>query len=77
MNQTGTSSDGLLEYWLDGTRIYRDSAVHFANTSGATFTNCAVGENPDQPGNRADVYVDFDDLAISRTGYIGPIQANR
>ena len=77
MNTTARSSDGVLEYWLDGTQIYSDSAVHFANTAGATFTNCAVGENHNNPGNHADAYVDFDDLAVSRAGYVGPIPGSR
>jgi hypothetical protein len=77
MNTTGTSSDGVMEYWLNGTRIYSDSAIQFARTSGATFTNCAVGENHYNPGNRADAYVDFDDLAVSRNGYVGPIRSYR
>ena len=77
MNTTARSSDGVLEYWLDGTQIYSDSAVHFANTAGATFSNCAVGENHNNPGNHADAYVDFDDLAVSRAGYVGPIPGSR
>jgi hypothetical protein len=77
MNTTGTSSDGVLEYWLNGTRIYSNSAIHFASTTGATFTNCAVGENHYNPSNRADAYVDFDDLAVSRIGSIGLIQRHR
>ena len=77
MNTTGTSSDGLLEYWLDGRRIHSDSTVHFADSTGATFTNCAVGENHNRPANGADAYVDFDDVAVSRTGYVGPVQRNR
>jgi hypothetical protein len=74
MNTTGASSDGILEYWLDGTRIYTNSMVHFANTTGATFSNCLVGSNQNAPQNGADAYVDFDDIAVSTTGYIGPIK---
>ena len=72
MNTTGTLNDGVWEFWLDGTQIYSNSSIHFANTTGATFSNCAVGENHNNPQNGADAYVDFDDLAISTTGYIGP-----
>lgn len=75
MNTTSTSADGIFEFWLNGTRIYTNSTVHFANTTGAQFTNCAVGGNHNNPQNGGvDVYVDFDDLAISTTGYIGPIK---
>jgi len=74
MNTTGASSDGIFEFWLDGTRIYTNSTVHFSNATGAKFNNCKVGENHNNPQNGGvDVYVDFDDLAISTTGYIGPI----
>ena len=46
---------------------------HFANTAGARFTECAFGENHNAPLNVGDVYVDFDDIAISSVGYIGPL----
>ena len=72
MNTTGGSSNGVLEYWLDGVLIYSNSTVRFSNTTGAQFTNCAVGENHRSPQNGADEYVDFDDIAISTAGYIGP-----
>jgi hypothetical protein len=75
MNTTGASSNGVFEFWVDDTKIYSNSNVHFANTTGARFTNCAVGENHNAPQNGADAYVDFDDIAISTTGYIGPIGA--
>ncbi len=74
MNSSGRSADGVLEFWLDGTRIYASSTVHFTNTTGAQFSNCAVGENHNDPRNGADAYVDFDDIAVSTTGYIGPIK---
>jgi hypothetical protein len=73
MNTTGSSSDGIFEFWLDGTRIYSNTAAHFSNTTGALFTDCAVGENHNNPQNGADTYVDFDDIAVSSTGYIGPV----
>jgi hypothetical protein len=41
MNSTGASSDGTFEFWLNGTRIYSNSAVRFATSVGAQFTNCA------------------------------------
>jgi hypothetical protein len=75
MNTTGASSDGIFEFWLDGTRIYSNSTVRFAKTTGAQFTNCAVGENHNNPQNGGvDAFVDFDDIAVSTTGYIGPIE---
>ena len=74
MNSSGRAANGVLEFWLDGTRIYGNSTVHFSNSTGAQFSNCAVGENHRDPRNGADAYVDFDDIAVSATGYIGPIR---
>ena len=73
MNTTGTSSDGVFEFWLDDRPIYSNSNIHFGNATGGQFANCAVGENHNSPQNGADAYVDFDDIAISATGRIGPI----
>jgi len=68
-------SDGVLEFWLNGTRLYSRSTVHFAKVAGASFNNCAVGENHNNPQNGGmDAYVDFDDIAVSASGYIGPLR---
>ena len=76
MNTTGASADGIFEFWLDGTKIYSSSTVHFSNSTGSQFNNCKVGENHNNPQNGGvDVNVDFDDIAVSTTGYIGPIGA--
>jgi hypothetical protein len=72
MNSTGSSSDGVMEFWLNGAKIYSNSNIHFADTTGARFIDCAVGENHNNPQNGRDVYVDFDDIAVSGSGYIGP-----
>jgi hypothetical protein len=70
----GELSDGIFEFWLDGTKLYSSSKVHFSYEIGATFTDCKVGENHFEPfNNGADVYVDFDDIAVSGAGYIGPL----
>jgi hypothetical protein len=72
MNTTGASSDGIFEFWLDGTRIYTNSNVHFSSQNGARFNNCKVGENHNNPQNGGvDKFVDFDDIAVSTTGLIG------
>jgi len=68
MNTTGASSDGVLEYWLNGTLIYSNSTLHFSDTTGARWTNCLVGSNQNAPQNGADAYVDFDDIAVSAAG---------
>ena len=72
MNSTGSSSDGVLEFWLDGTLLYSSSTVHFSNATGARFSRCKVGENHYDPQNGgADVYVDFDDIVVRATGPVG------
>jgi hypothetical protein len=73
MNSPATSSNGILEIWINGTKVHTNSAVQWTTTAGATFSNTAVGENHKYPLNGGDAYVDFDDIAISTTGYIGPI----
>ena len=74
MNTTGSSSDGVLEFWLDGAPLYSSSTVHFSNSTGTRFNNCKVGENHNNPQNGGvDVYVDFDDIAVSNVGYVGPL----
>jgi hypothetical protein len=74
MNSTGSAVDGVLEFWLNGTKIYSNSKVHFSNSTGARFNGCKFGENHYDPQNSsADVYVDFDDIAVSGVGYIGPL----
>jgi len=76
MNTAGALSDGVFEFWLDGTLLYSDSTVHFANTDGATFSATTIGSNSSNPQNGGvDVFVDFDDIVISDSGYIGPIAA--
>jgi hypothetical protein len=74
MNTTGSSPDGIFEFWLNGNLLYRSSTVHFSNATGTRFNNCKVGENHNNPQNGGvDVYVDFDDIAVSNVGYIGPL----
>ena len=74
MNSSGAASDGVFEFWLDGTQIYSLSTVHFSNSDGALFNASTFGSNSSNPQNGGvDVYVDFDDIKISDSGYIGPI----
>jgi hypothetical protein len=72
MNSSGASSDGVLEFWLDGTKIYSNSSIHFSDSSGATFAEFFTS-NHNAPQNGGDFYVDYDDIAVSASGYIGTI----
>jgi hypothetical protein len=74
MNTTGSSSDGIFEFWLDGNKIYSSNTVHFSNSTGTRFNNCKIASNQTTPQNGGvDVYVDYDDIAVSHAGYIGPL----
>ena len=72
MNSLAALSDGVFEFWLDGTKIYSHSAVKFESADGQQFSSTRFGENAHDPGNGGVVFVDFDDIAVSATGYIGP-----
>ena len=70
---TGTNDNGVWEWWIDGNLAYSVSNIKFSsNAAGITWSGCALGENADAPANGGVVYVDFDDIAVSATGYIGP-----
>jgi len=71
---TGTNDNGVWEWWIDGNLAYSVSNIKFSNNAaGITWHACAIGENFHNPANGGVVFVDFDDIAISTTGYIGPI----
>lgn len=72
--------NGLVEFWFDG-RKYLSQTVDAGSTPMHSFTlgdnqNWVVDANglaANQNGKPTDYYTDFDDIAISTTGYIGPI----
>jgi hypothetical protein len=67
-----TSTKGTVELWIDGKRHINVTNFSFSSTAGYGYivigSNCNSPDNGSPPG-----YVDFDDVAISNTGYIGPI----
>jgi PKD repeat protein len=72
--------DGIGEIWVEGTKVGRDTSVNYSNgdnsrRNGWTMLqiNCnqKTAANAGGIGNPA--YVDYDDFAVSNTGYIGPI----
>jgi hypothetical protein len=73
MNSTGTSSDGVFEMWHQGTQIYSASNVHFSNSTGAAWSNFFTSNHNAPSNGGVDVYVDYDDIVVSDSGYIGPI----
>ena len=72
MNNPG-QSDGVIEYWLDGVRKYRNIRVAFGYASDEAWTRFGVGIGNvgDEPWNMIDwTAVGFDDVVVS-TSYVG------
>jgi hypothetical protein len=76
MNTSAGSSDGVFEIRYNGTDIWSDTGVLWDNAGGATWTDLYVGENADSPNNGADAFIDFDDIAVSDSGWIGGVGAD-
>lgn len=69
-------ADGVFEAWLDGTKVIDAKNVDYGMASkGSLFSFFDIGENTKYPNNGSCAYVDFDDVAVSNTGYIGPLGA--
>ena len=68
---TPGQTDGISEFWIDGVKKLTNTDVNFIRTTGWTFV--VIGSNAQYPYNGRDMYVDYDDIAVSTTGYIGPI----
>lgn len=63
-------TDGIAEWWVDGTKIID---VHTADFGTTSINQIVIGSNADSPSNGRCAYVDYDDVVISTEGYIGPI----
>ncbi len=64
-------SNGVAEMWIDGTQVLADNSVNYNTTPGWNFI--LIGSNQASPNNGGCMAVDFDDIKISNTGYIGPL----
>jgi hypothetical protein len=64
-----SGSNGATKMWVDGILVGEYSGLNFGRGSVNSFT---LGENQNSVIN-GDHYTDYDDIAISQTGYIGPI----
>lgn len=69
MDTDGT--DGVGEMWIDENLIISKTDVDFGTSAG--WINFLIGSNQLDPNNGGCEYVDFDDMAVSATGYIGPL----
>jgi hypothetical protein len=69
LKQNGSSA--TIEFWFDGVRYLNRTNANLGNTPWRDFI---LGSNQsDVTGCSLDCFVDYDDLAISTVGYIGPI----
>jgi len=64
-------SNGVGQVWLDGVLKYTITNANFSTQPGWTWFNWP--ENAADPANGGCYYEDVDDIAISNTGYIGPV----
>ena len=63
-------TNGIIEWWVDQVKV---TNVTNANLNAVPISVAVIGSNSTYPLNGRDMYVDYDDIAISTTGYIGPI----
>lgn len=78
MDTNGT--DGIGEAWVDGVKLIDDHNANWVNGSGLKMHSIVIGHNAAYAdnvnhGGSFCTPVDFDDVAINNTGYIGPIGA--
>lgn len=74
MDTDGTN--GIGQYWVDGVLIIDSSTVDYSDgdvTARLGWTDMIIGSNQTTPNNGGCEAVDFDDIAISQNGYIGPV----
>jgi len=64
-------ADGIAELWVDGNSLFSVTNANYGTHAG--WTRIMIGHNQSTPDNGGPAYVDFDDIAINSTGYIGPI----
>lgn len=63
--------NGVFQLWIDGVLRNNHHDIHW---DGNNFTHLSINANQNSPNNGAgDVYIDYDDIAVSTNGYIGPL----
>lgn len=70
MDTDGT--DGISEAWIDENQIYSHNTVNWGGVD-AGWIHVLISSNQTTPNNGSCNYVDYDDVAINSTGYIGPL----
>lgn len=66
--------NGISETWVDGKLAGRRTKIDWGNSEGWSFF--VVGSNACCVANKTNVYNDFDDFAVSTTGYIGLLKTD-
>lgn len=66
-------NNGVAEMWVDEVKILSVSDLSYGNATG--ITQFSIGNNASYPLNGQCTPVDYDDIAISTTGYIGPLDS--
>lgn len=64
-------SDGIGEWWIDGVKKISTTNVNWGTQPGWTWFHFL--SNQSSPNNGRCMAIDFDDIVVSNTGYIGPI----
>lgn len=75
------SSNGVGELWIDGVKQVSSSTMNWSGGNATVrsqgWTKFGLSINQHSPANTVGIgspaYVDFDDIAINNTGYIGPL----
>jgi len=76
--ETAGKSDGVMEVWLDGRKVITEKTVSFGLADKKSlFKTFVIGSNIWWVDNDQNMYIDFDDIAISGSGYIGPISSKK
>lgn len=80
METAELSTDGVAQMWIDEVLVTDRDDVDWTNVEAqriAGFGSIFFDSNQSEPGNASGIgspaYVDWDDIAISATGYIGPV----
>lgn len=63
-------SNGIWQLWIDGVLKVNETNMDYG---GSNFTRILFGSNHTAMANGGDRYIDYDDIAISNTGYIGSV----
>lgn len=69
LKEDTNGANGIAQMWVDGVLRIDRADVNFGAKVG--WTSIEIGENQATPANGANVYTDFDDIAIQTTGPIG------